>query len=290
MNKTDPALIEKISFGIAGWFYPDWDGYVYHPAVADKLRFAATHVDCIEINNTFYKPPEAKTVDFWVQRTNGLPGFFFTAKLHQEVTHQHNLTDDMVRTFEKGFRPMTDAGRLRQLLAQFRYDFEDSNANRDYLKTLVDAFTPIAPVVLELRHVSWQKRKALDYIVTLGCAVCNLDYPTTEDSFNLQVCAVGDHAYFRLHGRNAVAWFDRNAGRDQVYNYCYAGAELDEIAERSIDVARMSKSLTLIANNHFQGKEMVNILQLKAMITGKKVRVPPLLLQRYPQLKSIAEL
>lgn len=288
--KIDPAISGKISCGVAGWFYPDWDGYVYHPAVTDKLRFTASHVDCIEINNTFYKPPEAKTVDFWVQRTNGLPGFFFTAKLHQDFTHHVKLDDDMAQAFYEGFKPMTEVGRLRHLLAQFRYDFDDTKDNRAHLQSIADRFRDLANVVLELRHVSWQKPRALDFVVKLGATLCNLDYPTTEDSFNLQVCAVGDNGYFRLHGRNAASWFDRNAGRDQTYNYCYGPAELQELHERCIEVAKMSKTLTLIANNHYQGKEMVNALQLKSMITGKKVKVPPLLIVRYPQLKTIAEI
>lgn len=290
MMRIDPVLAGKISCGVAGWFYPDWDGYVYHPAVTDKLRFTASHVDCIEINNTFYKPPESKTVDFWVQRTNGLPGFFFTAKLHQEITHHLKLTEAMIQAFYEGFHPMSSADRLKHLLAQFRYDFDDSPEHRQHLEQIVNRFRDLANVVLELRHVSWQKPRALDYVVKLGATLSNLDYPTTEDSFNLQVCAVGEQGYFRLHGRNAAAWFDRNAGRDQTYNYCYAGAELVELHERCLEVAKMSKSLTLIANNHFQGKEMVNALQLKSMITGKKVKVPPLLLSRYPQLKTIAEI
>jgi len=52
-------------------------------------------------------------------------------------------------------------------------------------------------------------------------------------------------------------------------------------------IASLSKSLTLIANNHYQGKEMVNILQLKSMMTGKKVPVPPLLAERYPELAEV---
>jgi hypothetical protein len=50
----------------------------------------------------------------------------------------------------------------------------------------------------------------------------------------------------------------------------------------------MSSTLTVVANNHYQGKEMVNALQLKSMLTGGKVPVPPLLVARYPELKDIA--
>jgi len=51
---------------------------------------------------------------------------------------------------------------------------------------------------------------------------------------------------------------------------------------------RNSRSLTVVANNHFQAKEVTNILQLKAMLTNRKVAVPSGLLVRYPELKDIA--
>ena len=49
-----------------------------------------------------------------------------------------------------------------------------------------------------------------------------------------------------------------------------------------------SASLTVVANNHYQGRELVNALQLKAKEKGDRVPVPPALLARYPQLREIA--
>ena len=71
-------------------------------------------------------------------------------------------------------------------------------------------------------------------------------------------------------------------------NYYYACAELEGIRQRVKILRRDSRSLTAVANNHFQAKEVTNILQLKAMLTDRKVAVPPGLLVRYPELKDIA--
>jgi uncharacterized protein YecE (DUF72 family) len=117
----------------------------------------------------------------------------------------------------------------------------------------------------------------------------HLDYPLARNSFDAYLCPPAEHAYFRLHGRNAAAWFDAKAGRDETYNYCYSGPELKDIARRATAIAGMSKTLTLVANNHYQGKEFVNAMQLKALLTGAKVRLPPGLAEHYPQLKPIAE-
>lgn len=82
-KKTPP-----ISVGVAGWSYPDWDGYVYPRREKDKLRFVAGYLDMIEINSTFYRPPDARTSESWLKRTADLPDFFFSAKLHRDMTHE----------------------------------------------------------------------------------------------------------------------------------------------------------------------------------------------------------
>ena len=45
----------------------------------------------------------------------------------------------------------------------------------------------------------------------------------------------------------------------------------------------------MITNNHFESKAGVNALELKAMITGKRVSAPPTLIQKYPELKRFAD-
>lgn len=279
-----------IACGVAGWSYPDWDGYVYPRGEKDKLRYVARFVDMIEINSTFYRPPDARTAASWLARTADLPGFFFTAKLHQDITHKGAIEPATVLAFHEGFRPLAEAGRLRHLLAQFRYDFADGGAEREHLRAIRGRFGDLARVTLELRHNSWQSPDALDFLRGLDVSVANLDYPLARNSFNLARCDVGRHAYLRLHGRNAAAWFSKDAGRDETYNYLYGPAEIEEIVKRAVALARASATLTLVANNHYQGKEAVNILQIKARLTGKPVATPPLLAERYPQLKDISAL
>ena len=281
--------IKPISCGIAGWSYPDWNGYVYPPGgTRDPLRYLAPYVDMIEINSTFYRPPAARQAASWAERVAELPDFFFAAKLHQEITHQGLLTPEMSAQFHEGLAPLAAAGRLRHLLAQFRYDFADTEATRGQLQHIRDQFSDLTNLVLELRHNSWQGPEALQFLSGLGVTVANLDYPLAGNSFNLPVTGIGQHAYLRLHGRNRVAWFDKKAGRDQTYNYLYNKGELESIFERARQITARSGSLTVVANNHYQGKEVVNALQLKAMFAGRKVMVPPILAEKYPDLKAIA--
>jgi uncharacterized protein YecE (DUF72 family) len=287
----DPSSSSPPIFcGVAGWSYPDWDGYVYPRGERDKLRYVAGFVDMIEINSTFYRPPDARTAASWLARTADLPGFFFTAKLHQDITHKGRLEPATVAAFHDGLRPLAEAGRLRHLLAQFRYDFADGGVERDHLRAIRGRFGDLSHVTLELRHNSWQAPEALEFLRGLDVSVANLDYPVARNSFNLAHCDVGRHAYLRLHGRNAKAWFSKDAGRDKTYNYLYGPAEIEEIVKRAVALARASATLTLVANNHYQGKEAVNILQIKARLAGKPVPVPPLLAEKYPPLKDISAL
>jgi hypothetical protein len=45
----------------------------------------------------------------------------------------------------------------------------------------------------------------------------------------------------------------------------------------------------VITNNHFESKAGVNALELKAMLTGKRVPAPPSLVQKYPELRRFAD-
>ncbi|MDA0576725.1 MAG: DUF72 domain-containing protein [Verrucomicrobia bacterium] len=285
---TQHRACQNVFCGIAGWSYPDWDGYVYPASTRDKLRYVAAYFDVIEINSTFYRPPDPRTVASWLERTRDLPEFHFTAKIHQDVTHRGRIEPATVMAFRNSFAPMVAAGRLRHLLAQFKHDFADAADTRRHLEQVADAFGGMGTLTLELRHRSWQESDVRPFLAELGVTVANLDYPLAKTSFDLPATGIGEHAYLRLHGRNAAAWFSRGAGRDESYNYLYSPQELDAIAQRAREIATLSKSLTLIANNHYRGKEAANALEAKALLQARRVPVPPLLLKHYPTLKAIA--
>ena len=106
-------------------------------AKIDQLEYVSRFVDCIEINSTFYRPPFERTVRSWLERTKKRAAFFFTAKLHRSFTHEGKIEREIVKHFHKGFEPLLAAGKLRHLLAQFRYDFADSPENRRLLEEIV---------------------------------------------------------------------------------------------------------------------------------------------------------
>jgi len=277
----------KVYIGIAGWSYPDWKGIVYTDSKIDQLEYVSRFVDCVEINSTFYRPPYEKMTKSWLERTSKKADFFFTAKLHQDFTHRGKMDAETVKYFYKGFGPFLKAGKLKHLLAQFRYDFADSEDSRRQLRRIVDNFSDVFNLAVEVRHKSWQEKEALKFLEELGVSVCNLDYPTTWNSFNLQHCTVGQSGYFRMHGRNKEKWFSKS-GRDETYDYYYNNDELTGIKKRIEALAEAFEFLTVIANNHYRGAELANAIELKVLITGQKQPVPEGLLKTYPNLEAIA--
>ena len=277
----------KIYIGIAGWSYPDWKGIVYTSSRMDQLKYVSSFVDCIEINSSFYRPPIERNSESWLERTKAKSDFFFTTKLNRDFTHDGKIDGSLVKQFHKGFEPLLSAGKLKQLLAQFKYDYCDNKANRQHLSEIVKNFSDRFKLAVEVRHKSWENPDALDFLNQLGVTVCNLDYPTGRNSFDMQQCTIGRTGYFRMHGRNEEKWFSK-AGRDETYDYYYNDKELAQIKTRIDQLAQAYNSLIVIANNHYKGAELANALELKALLTGQKQAVPEGLLKAYPKLSHVA--
>jgi uncharacterized protein YecE (DUF72 family) len=97
-------------------------------------------------------------------------------------------------------------------------------------------------------------------------------------------------AYVRLHGRRYDSWFSDDPAMppSERYNYLYTEQELEPWAARIRHLAESGDTTFVIANNHFEGKAIVNALQLICLLSGAKVNVPEPLRQHYPELDRIA--
>lgn len=280
----------RVRIGIAGWSYNDWKGVVYPAGCKDTLQFCARLVDCIEINSSFYRTPTPRVCASWVKRTEGLP-FFFTAKLPREFTHEGRIESAGVRTLREAFAPLAEAGKLRALLAQFSYRTTAEAQSRWQLAQIADACRDLAPLVVEVRHRSWAEEESLGFLRDLDVSVANLDYPGSQSGFGMWKTGVDGStgmAYLRLHGRNHGAWFRKDAGRDEVYDYEYRADEVAGLRERIEAIAADAVETVVIANNHFQGQGMKVALELAAACHDRKVEVPGLLLDAFPAMREIA--
>lgn len=298
---------EHLAIGLAGWSYTDWKDTVYRlpsPPLQpdlfgeipvpepvyprDELAFIAGYVDMLEVNSSFYRTPNRKTVASWWRRTSYLPGFFFTAKLNQAFTHEFSRDAGLAADFMRAFEPLLERNALNGILCQFRYDYADSADTRQHLEWICRTFAPLGRLIAEVRHKSWQDTNALQFLDNLGWVVANLDYPLAGDSFNARALTTPDFAYLRLHGRNHEGWFASEKQPHDPYNYDYTDTEIDELADRSREILGKTRQLTIVANNHYQGKAVSAAARLKARLLKDKVPVPPALIDTYPALKRIA--
>ena len=146
------------------------------------------------------------------------------------------------------------------------------------------------PLVVEVRHATWNEKRFYELLRERGVGFCNIDQPVIGKSLKPSERATAKAGYVRLHGRRYDTWFsdDPTVPSYERYNYLYSEEELDPWAKRIEHVAKDAKTTFVIANNHYIGKAVVNALQLIHLLSGKKVKLPEPLRQHYPQLESIA--
>jgi len=273
-----------LHIGTAGFSYKDWEGPVYplgRPAGFDRLRYLAGFFSCIEMNTTFYGVPKPESVQKWVESVEDHEDFRFTFKLYRGLTHGDE--DEKMVPFLEALQPCRDAGRLGAILLQFPFFFRNTFQNRNRLSALARGLEGW-PCAVEIRDRSWLIDPALDFMGKLGLSVCNIDICETRDSVPPGAWSTGPLGYVRLHGRNADAWFDKNAPVERKYDYLYKTSELEEWTERIRKIAAQADSTYVITNNHFGGQAVANAFQLARMLLGSAPEPPPQLSQAFPEL------
>jgi uncharacterized protein YecE (DUF72 family) len=292
--KTSREIIHhvRILVGPAGWSYSDWNGIVYpshRPRDFHEANYLADFFDTIEINTSFYQPLKPLLAGQWVERVAANPRFSFTAKLWQKFTHEGGTTAEDENAVRAGFDVLRDGGRLGAVLLQFPFSFHNTPENLARLKQILDAFHDY-PLVVEVRHSTWSRKEFYELLHKRGVGFCNIDQPVIGRSVKPSEQATSAVGYVRLHGRRYDTWFsdDPAMPAEERYNYLYSEKELEPWAERIRHVAEHTGTTFVVTNNHYQGKAIVNALQLVHMLTGKKVKVPEPLRHHYPLLEAIA--
>ena len=286
------ALPNNVFIGTSGWSYPDWEGIFYprrKPAGFDELRYLVRFFNAVELNNTFYRPPVAEFSKRWVERTADCKRFHFTLKLWQRFTHEREepYTEEHLSVFKQGIEPLASSDRLGGILMQFPWSFQNTPEARGYVEKLSKDFKEYRRFI-EVRHASWQNDETFRFLREAGLNWTNIDQPVSRTSVRPSAAVTGDATYVRLHGRNAEAWFSKEAGRDDKYNYLYADEELDGWVRKIKELAATADCVYAFTNNHFRGQAPANALQIMSKMTGETVDVPDTLAETYPFLRDIA--
>ena len=282
---------QLIRIGPAGWSYKDWEGIVYPKKLGktfDPLEYLSRFFNTIEINSSFYRPPVPSTTKSWVNRVAGNKEFAFTAKLNRIFTHERGkATKQDEKDYRKGMDVLANAGKLGSILLQFPWSFKNNADEHVYLAKLIERFNDY-PLVLEVRHASWNNEEVYEWLEECGVAVCNIDQPIFKKSIRPAARTTSRIGYVRLHGRNYQNWFRDKAPPAERYNYLYSLDELDPWLVRIKEVAKNTRETYVITNNHFRGKAIVNAVEIKAALEEKPVPAPEPLFKIYPRLADSA--
>jgi uncharacterized protein YecE (DUF72 family) len=291
-----------VRIGTSGWNYPitgygPWTG-VFYPlkhgqiipgtkAKFDELAYYAERFNTVEINNTFYRPPAAKTALSWASRTPR--DFEFSLKLFQQFTHKREVTQKDVDVFKRGIGPLAEAGKLGALLCQFPASFKRDDPSVDYLTWLLETFADYR-VAVELRHRSWSDEfgPTLTLLNEHDAAFVQIDEPKFKTSIRQnQLPNITSFYYLRAHGRNWKKWW-RHDHKDERYDYLYTAPEIQEFGETLTAVKKIVRKAYGYMNNHADAKSVANAMELKHLLKEPIVGdFNPELLKRYPALKDI---
>jgi uncharacterized protein YecE (DUF72 family) len=183
----------KPRVGCSGWQYKHWRGDFY-PADLPQSRWFEHYAgvfDTVEINNSFYRLPEAATFARWGQRAP--MRFVFAVKASRFLTHMKKLKDPE-EPIERLFSRMRALGRhlgpvLYQLPPGFKLD-------RERLEHFLQALPRDTRHVVEFREPSWYADDVLQLLERHRVALCLHDMPGSATARE----RVGPFVYVRFHG------------------------------------------------------------------------------------------
>ena len=104
--------------------------------------------------------------------------------------------------------------------------------------------------------------KNLGVLEKLQLGFVNVDLPRISALPAPSNVLTNDVAYFRLHGRNAKAWYNPPTGSHR-YDYLYNEEELDEWTHRVEGVLDAANKVYIFTNNCHKGSSFVNGLRLR---------------------------
>lgn len=229
--------------------YRHWRGDFYPEGrpVSDWFEHYASVFDTVEINNSFYRLPEAETFAAWARRAPG--GFLFAVKASRFLTHLKKLKDPeepLNRFFERARCLGKTLGPvLYQLPPRWPVDLAR-------LETFVNALPRGVRHVIEFRDPSWYRQDVLDVLERSGVSLCLHDMQGSATGR----LRIGPCAYVRFHG------VTRYGGR-------YGDEELAPWAEWLAGEQQAGRDLFAYFNNDIGGHAPRDAVRLRTMLEDR---------------------
>ena len=238
-----------VRVGCSGWQYKHWRGNFYPADLPVKSWFEhyASVFDTVEINNSFYRLPEASTFAAWSARAPR--GFLFAVKASRFLTHMKKLKEpedpldrffSRARSLGRHFGPV-----LYQLPPGWKLD-------RARLEYFLRSLPRDVPQVLEFRDSSWYAPDVHALLERYRVSLCLHDMPGSATGR----VRVGPCVYVRFHGAS---------GR---YDGSYPDDRLADWAQWLEEQARTGVDVYAYFNNDVGGHAPRNALVLRQQVAA----------------------
>jgi uncharacterized protein YecE (DUF72 family) len=226
---SDRAAPVHLRIGCSGWQYKHWRGDFYPADLAQSrwLEYYAERFDTVEINNSFYRLPEAATFAAW--RSRAPRGFLYAVKASRFLTHMKKLKDpdDPLRLF------FSRADNLGAALGPVLYQLPPRwPLNLARLEAFLRALPRRRRHAIEFREPSWYADDVFDLLNRHGVALCLHDMRGSASGRR----RVGPFVYARFHGT-------------ERYSGSYSDEHLDEWAAWMAERVRESTDVFAYFNN-----------------------------------------
>jgi uncharacterized protein YecE (DUF72 family) len=245
--------------GTSGWQYRDWRGSFYPEELPQRawLEHYAARFRTVEVNNTFYRLPEAEVFDDWAARTPD--DFVVVCKLSRYLTHVRRLRDPrqpMSLFFQRARGLGEKTGPvLLQLPPNMKADVGS-------LADALDARPPGARVAVEFRHDSWFRDDVAACLAERDAALCLTDRRARPQGPLWRTVPWG---YVRFHEGTATP------------RPCYGDAALGHWAERLAELWPAQAEVFVFFNNDPRAcavRDAVRFARLAERAGLRPTRVP----------------
>lgn len=194
--------------GTSGYSYKEWIGGFYPKGTSAKgmLHYYGEQFRAVEINNTFYRMPQASVLEAWA---NDVPaGFKFVLKATRQITHMQRLKDvgDSVAYL---LEVATTLGhRLGPLLFQLPPNLKKELPR---LRAFLELLPPGQRAAMEFRHESWFDDDVLGALREHHVALC---IAQAQEGPAVPFVSTADWGYLRLRqvdydDAELAAWVNR---------------------------------------------------------------------------------
>jgi uncharacterized protein YecE (DUF72 family) len=199
----------RVLTGTSGFSYKEWVGPFYPDKLPAKamLEHYASRLPTVEINNTFYRMPNAATIEGW--RSQVPASFRFAMKAPRRITHLKRLKDcaEDVAYFLETLRALEPC--LGSVLFQLPPHFKRDLAR---LTAFVTELPKGCRAAFEFRNDSWFEPEVFAALEARNLALVQSEEDDTPADRKLPWTA--DWAYLRLRKtvyapRELEAWLER---------------------------------------------------------------------------------